>query len=523
MNPSYAFDVFLAVIATATAALMIRNLRASRELRLSLGVRHERGQQMSVYVDGKRLAGIAYVADDVPREGSDLPLRLARLARSSRLSVTFISSMYSVSKSSLIKELEEEIRKADFAYTATRHVKYRERLSFLEGLYKEVLHSQVPYVGSLSFIVWVPPGDREAELNAEAFKELVEAEAQVRLRRVNASDLSQLLSASEPTWLSEGGHAIIVNREDINDESGVVIGEDVDGPGNLVIMRWPYAFRVHVGVFGPTGRGKTVMLSGVAAQLISRHATLGDPKAIVVVDPKGDLASMLKDVADSYITPLAGDCVPMPRTDGVAAKLIESSRETGEGASVSVCPGSLDLRGLVVYDLRGLPNELRNVYGSLLVSSIAVSASEGASGGRVVLMLDEAWRFSRGSAVHMEFALREGRSKGLYVIYATQLPSDVGRTVIDNTGYKFVFGGFTSYYVELGAQLGVQRPEVLKSLPVGHAVMIDEVGRTREVRVLDFTKLLKNLTPSPTGEGGLDGKELKAAEGREGLTDVQEP
>lgn len=515
MNPSYAFDLFLAGVATATVALMVRNMRASRELRLSLGIKHEGGARPSVYIDGKRLVGIGYVADGVPREGSDLPLRLAKLARSSRLSVTFLSSMYSVSKSSLLKELEEEIRKADFAYSATRHVKYRERLSFLEGLYKEVLRSQVPYVGGFSFIVWVPEGDREAELNAEAFKELVEAEAQVRLRRVAASDISTLLGSAEPTWLSENSNnLVIVNREDINDEDGVVVGEDINEPGNLVVLRWPYAFRVHMGVFGPTGRGKTVMLSGLASQLASLHQTFGDPRAVVVVDPKGDLASMLREVADSYVVPSEDECVPMRRLDGIAVKLLESSRETGEGANIKVCIGRLDPEGLVVYDLTRLPNEVRNVYGSLLVSSMALSASEGDLRGRVVMILDEAWRFARGSAVHMEFALREGRSKGLYVVYATQLPSDVGRPIVDNTGYKLVFGGFTSYYAELGAQLGIERPEELKSLPVGHAIMIDEVGRTRQVRVLDFTKLLKNLPTSPTEEGVRDGKELKATEGR---------
>ncbi|MDT7867839.1 MAG: hypothetical protein RQ853_05445, partial [Acidianus sp.] len=137
VSASMAFNVFLGAVAVATAALMIRNLRSAGELSLP-GLRRERGggqgAELTVYVDGKRLVGVPYVAEELPREGQDLTLRLARLARSARVSVTFVSSMYSVRKSSVLKLLEEELRKTEFAYTATRHVKYRERLAELEEL-----------------------------------------------------------------------------------------------------------------------------------------------------------------------------------------------------------------------------------------------------------------------------------------------------------------------------------------------------------------------------------------------------
>ncbi len=530
VSASMAFNVFLGAVAVVTAALMIRNLRSTGELPLP-GLRKERGggqgAELSVYVDGRRLVGVPYVAEELPREGQDLPLRLARLARSARVSVTFVSSMYSVRKSSVLKLLEEELRKTEFAYTATRHVKYRERLAELEDLYKDVMRVQVPYVGGFAFIVWVDPDDKDATLGAEAFKELVEAEANVRVRRARANELEALLTSSRPTWFSQDSWGpVVVGRDVINNETGVVIGEEVEGPGNLVILRWPDGFRVHLGAFGPTGRGKTVLLAGLASQLVSLSHTFGDPTAIVVVDPKGDLADMLRGVADSYITPSQGSCVPIRRVDGVAEKLVESARETGEGAEVPLCVGSgFSPAGLVVYDLRGLPNELRNVYGSLIVSSLALEASEMGLRGRVVLILDEAWRFAKGSAVHLEFALREGRSKGLYVIYATQLPTDVGRPIVDNTGYKLVFGGFTNTYVEMGAQLGLERPELLRSLPVGEALMVDEVGRARHVKVLDFSKPFKNLARlAGEGEGvRSDGEEPKAAEGRKGVIDLQEP
>ena len=520
------FNAFIASVAVVTAVLMVRNIRSTREVTLPIVARRGDGGELTTYVDGRRLVGVAYVAEGLPREGDDLPLRLARLARSARLSVTFVSSMFSVRKSSLLRMLEEEIRRAEFSYTATRHVKYRERLSFLEGLYKEVARSQVPYLGGFGLIVWVDPGDKDSMLSAEAFRDLVEAEADVKLRRVRGSSLEEILTSSRPTWMTgEEWGPVTVNRDIVNDETGVVIGEDVDSLGSLVIARWPDAFRAHVGVFGPTGRGKTVLLSGLAAQLASLSHTLSDPLGVIVIDPKGDLSDLLRGVSDRYVTPLEGSCVPILRADGLAAKLIESARETGYLADVPTCVGSrASGPGLTVYDLRGLPNEARNVYGSLLIASLALEASEGTLEGKFVVIIDEAWRFVRGSALHLEFAMREGRSKGLYIVYASQIPSDVGGAVVENTGVKVVFGGFTTAYTEMAAQLGIDDAKRLASLPVGHALVRDEQGRTKHVKVLDFGKLLKTLPPLGLGEGvRSNGQELKAAEGGQGLVDVQEP
>jgi len=282
VSASMAFNVFLGAVAVVTAALMIRNLRSAGELSLP-GLRRERGggqgAELTVYVDGKRLVGVPYVAEELPREGQDLPLRLARLARSARVSVTFVSSMYSVRKSSVLKLLEEELRKTEFAYTATRHVKYRERLAELEELYKDVMRVQVPYVGGFAFIVWVDPDDKDATLGAEAFKELVEAEANVRVRRARANELEALLTSSRPTWFSQDSWGpVVVGRDVINNETGVVIGEEVEGPGNLVILRWPDGFRVHLGAFGPTGKREDgpARRPGLAARLALAHVRRPD-------------------------------------------------------------------------------------------------------------------------------------------------------------------------------------------------------------------------------------------------------
>jgi DNA helicase HerA-like ATPase len=149
-----------------------------------------------------------------------------------------------------------------------------------------------------------------------------------------------------------------------------------------------------------------------------------------------------------------------------------------------VCRGSLIERGLVVYDLTDLGNEDRNVASSLIVSSLVLEASEKGLPGRVVLVVDEAWRVSIGSANHMIMALREGRSKGLYVIYATQSPSDLPQAILDNTRVVVAFGGFTKNYAELARRLGLEEVDKLLRLPVGEAYV--RVGDRPPLRIYAY-------------------------------------
>jgi Predicted ATPase len=226
-------------------------------------------------------------------------------------------------------------------------------------------------------------------------------------------------------------------------------------------------------------------------QLMLISSTLNSIQSIIVIDPKGDLSKLLKKNADLYSEPIEKDCVKLPRREGIASKLIESSLKTGEGSKINICEGYLDKKGLVIYDLSKMHNEERNVYSSLIISSLALEASEKGFDRPIVLIIDEAWRIVSNSYFHLEFAMREGRSKGLYVIYATQLPSDVGKSITDNTGVKIIFGGFTNYYVDSSQQLGIEEAEILNELPVGHVILKIENNKEKTVKVIDFSKLLK--------------------------------
>jgi len=276
---------------------------------------------------------------------------------------------------------------------------------------------------------------------------------------------------------------ILVTEDDVSDRRGVILGRMVDSEGVLV-LDWPRDFEAHIGVLGPTGRGKTVILAGIAAQLGMLSDVRLDPYMVLVIDPKGDLRNLLSKVASKVVRP-GGYCIPLPRLDGVAEELVKSSVEAGWGkGKVDVCRGSLIERGLVVYDLTDLGNEDRNVASSLIVSSLVLEASEKGLPGRVVLVVDEAWRVAIGSANHMIMALREGRSKGLYVIYATQSPSDLPQAILDNTRVVVAFGGFTKNYAELARRLGLEEVDKLLRLPVGEAYV--RVGDRPPLRIYAY-------------------------------------
>jgi len=510
-------DVLIVALALLSLIILSRNILASRELRVP--VRFRRGGELKVNVGGNTLIGYALVADRIPPGGDgEVAGRLVEIAKSMRVSVTFVSSMFKVESGRLLGFIEDEIRKVELAYNATKHVRYAERLRFLNELYRAVAKDHKPYVGSLGIVLWLPQGNPDNQRVVEAFRSLVEAEAGITVRKLGSSFevVEGLIASVPPVESSVNIPAVLVTEEGISDRRGVILGRMVDGEGVLV-LDWPRDFEAHIGVLGPTGRGKTVMLAGIAAQLGVLSDVRLDPYMVLVVDPKGDLRNLLSRTALRVIRP-SGYCIPLPRLDGIAEELIKSSAETGWGKSrVEVCKGSLVERGLVVYDLTDLGNEDRNVASSLIVSSLVLEASERGLPGRVVLVVDEAWRIAIGSANHMVMALREGRSKGLYVVYATQSPSDMPQAVLDNTRVIAAFGGFTRNYVDLARRLGLEEADTLLRLPVGEAYV--RIGDRPPVRVYAYNYkaiLGDNLVgrveagvPSSEGYRG-DGEERRA-------------
>ncbi len=520
------FEVFIGGTALASLFLILYNTRASRGFEAGLRRIVLAGRSgEAVFVEGRKLVPVVYVSRDRVRdEAGGLGERLTNLARSVRLDVTYVTSLFRVDRSRLLRDLEEEISRAQFGYSATRHVRYAERVRFLSNLYNEVARTHTPYAYQFALIVWVPEDDPSGRARAEAFKSMVEAEAGVRLEHAGSTIYDALVPTRDSPILTVNSSAPVPIAKS-GEETGVIVGVDADG--RLVIMDWPRDFETHVGVYGPTGRGKTVLLAGLAAQLGARSESRLDPFMVAVVDPKGDLSKLISPMATSTVSPARGDCIPVPRLEGVAEAIITPILDSYTSKSVRPCLGSLLRRGLVLFDLTRLPNEDRDIAASLIISSLALEASENVLPGRLVLIVDEAWRAAVADARHLVLALREGRSRGLHVVYATQSPDDLPRGVLTNTGSLIVFGGYTRSYTEAARMLGLDDARRLLSMPLGTAMIKLKDSPPLEVRILGFHEYVKRevirLQESPERGVIRIGQEAKAAEGGKRIANVQEP
>ena len=89
-----------------------------------------------------------------------------------------------------------------------------------------------------------------------------------------------------------------------------------------------------------------------------------------------------------------------------------------------------------------------------------------------MLVVDEAWRLARSRA--LDVALREGRSKGLAVVMASQQPGDFTATHWANASNVVVFGSKDKSYISLVARYSGIEPsslEYVTRLDVGEALI----------------------------------------------------
>jgi len=128
--------------------------------------------------------------------------------------------------------------------------------------------------------------------------------------------------------------------------------------------------------------------------------------------------------------------------------------------------------------------------------------------------------------MHLIWALREGRSKGLHVIYATQSPDDLPDSILTNTGTLIVFGGYTRNYTESARRLGLDDSRKLLELPVGTAMVKIKDLPPIEARLIGFHEYVKRGGATSREESGRRvisiGEKTATAEGRQRNTHLQE-
>ncbi len=444
------FDIIIGLISIISFILILRNT-GYRSVRNTIAQhRPKHAGDGKIIVDGKILTPVIYTGPPIPRERLDegLPYRLAAIIRQARVNATIATTMMRINKDAALSRLERDIERARMAYEATRHVKYSEKLSVLEKLYRDIARSTAPYAGSLTLIVWL--GESEPESRAEAVRSLFEAEMGVKLSKFNGS-LSEALATTRD--LMDNNGIAVLPWDPVRGEP-IILGVHPDY-GILYALSWPRDFQTHIGIIGPTGRGKTVLMALVAFQLNTKNP---GGTSIVILDPKGDLERLVEK-SGIEIQELEEESYSLPCYQPGAYKPAGRGKEKHENAK-------------------------------RLLAALLDSAEQDACTIPVVVFVDEAWRFLGELENYMESSIREGRSRGLYIIYATQTPRDIPRNILDNTGVQIIFGGYTRSYTEDSQILGLKTEDLLY-LPVGTAIVKKKGEPPFKVRVFNYEEYVK--------------------------------
>ncbi|MEB3788576.1 MAG: type IV secretory system conjugative DNA transfer family protein [Desulfurococcales archaeon] len=448
-------DIVLGAMAITTLVLMIRNLSDWKPYGpkgiVSKLVNDQRASH-EIIIRGKRLKPVVYVGEPLPlsKNTEYLGMRLSALIRLSGMNATIAGTLIREEKNVLLKKLEKEIEKARLAYEATNHVRHLERLRYLEKLYSDVIKEIIPYSGSTILIVWLEEGEDESKANA--LKTMIEVETGIRLNRSMESIVESLVSQQGP---ANSASIPIIQLEQAGGDL-VILGYH---PEYRILegLLWPDDFETHLGVMGPTGKGKTVLVSGIITQLYYRFEE-GKKPSILVIDPKGDLVKLLSRTIKEV-------------------KILETLE-----AIDNICSDQT---------IMVLSGETAGVYGREALARVLNCVLRGDNKRKILVVIDEAWRYMSIAEKYLEESIREGRSKGLYIVYASQSPLDFPPRIVENTGTLIVFGGHVNTYIESVKALGIDAPD-LKYLPVGVAYVKKKDRIPVKVRIFNFEEYIKN-------------------------------
>lgn len=297
-------------------------------------------------------------------------------------------------------------------------------------------------------------------------------------------------------------------------EEGIPIGIDLE-------TRWPVIIPVkqlnrHMIVIGPTGRGKTTLL----ASLIEGVVSLADIK-VFAIDYKGDLVELLNPVFIKIVEPREYPINLLAKPDfidviewslyvsdtlsnilgieqsyitKILAKIYSGRARKYNVKNILLDPdlsilspvielltGKTNYHELtnilntnVLFNVSGYGSSYQNTYTGLLLGIYKkIVLSEKNSSQRIVV-IDEAWRISK-LRILLEL-VKEGRSRNIGVVLATQNLSDLPREILENTHLMIIFGSPNEDYREnIRKILGLPRNIVnkLAYLSVGEAILLN--------------------------------------------------
>lgn len=407
------------------------------------------------------------------------------------------------------------------------------KLRILESLYENIVRGKpITRVNLLVKIRVSSNSISNAKHLAEIYSSKVVGIMQnyygVKMRTVNRKELFDIIRNEVGLSMEINVKSIIMDNERVSamlplpknkkpimeKEDGVPIGIDIETGWPVII---PYRlFDKHILILGPTGRGKTTLL----ASMIEGITSLSNI-CVFAIDFKGDLANMVYSENITHLTPEDYPINILVKPDffeiidwslsvsDVLSNIIGANRENVIGIMNKVMKNNMvvdektilldkdlsllsplielmtskpkykqlikHLNNHVIFDLGRYGTAFQNAYGGLLIHIYKQLVFNNNTANKYkLLVIDEAWRISRLKG--LEELVKEGRSKHIGVVLATQNPSDVPREIIENTHLLIMFGSRNEdYWRDAERFLGLPR-EIVKKLAylgVGEAMLLN--------------------------------------------------
>ncbi|GEM_PF-1517146 len=497
---------------------------------------------------GSRVIGIKYlVSQEVDYGFKDLdPNRLYRIVESyanlyTRLPIGSEVKIVKlrIDRRKLLKHIENEmlnIRAVIDTVKEPHTIKRHElRLRLLERLYEKIISSRD--IERVVLIVKIRGEGNNVETVRETLETLSEMIISffklglgVMLRKAGDSEVRDLVRYELGVIDKPRGKPIVIETQRlaslqpipynkkprIEDMDGIYVGYDLESGWPVVIDKSMLC--KHIGVIGPTGRGKTVTLASFIESILAI-----DELSVIAIDFKGDLVSLANKDLIRIISPndlplnllVKPDYIPRVdwaliindllvnimgidhrrstailgaviegHVDGLDAEKILLNKDLSILANVielAVSRPSYDrlysllCDGNVLFNLGGYGSSFQNMYGGLVLSIISYLVSTGRLRDTLVVV-DEAWRIL--GIKGFRTLVKEGRSRGVGIVYAVQNIEDIPEDILDNTNTIIAFGSYSDGYIDkIGHVLGLGRQylEKIRRLAVGEAIMISSM------------------------------------------------
>ena len=349
-----------------------------------------------------------------------------------------------------IRNLESDIVSLEVLYERYKMDKYKYRIEHLREQLTEILRSNDPIEPNILLLL-CPKNDTPIDYLLSSIENKLEPyECKISLacstRWLRIKPRRNLVTSNKKftnklhTQLRQ---IFTLSRAYMYD--AINIGTTLGGGRRVVLPIRGKEGTLHTCIIGPTGRGKTTTIAKIVSRLNSEELD----SFIIAIDPKGDLSM--------YLNQLYGNAFERKTT-----------RDSNLYRELVIINGGKEL---VAYSLKGSSKDKQEAI--LRIIENIVESTKVSNSSRVTLLaVDEAWMIPKTKI--LERLLREGRSRNISVLLASQYPGDLSDIVWSNVGNVIIFGSRSRKYLEhIRRYTGIDEEflDEISRLEVGEALL----------------------------------------------------